>query len=90
VKYFNTDVFLYSFPIAVGVAIALAFSPIFNIREFSIPEIIVFIIISIFASAALATILASYKYPLMLNSWMYRGVMRRLAKKAIRSSTQPT
>ena len=83
---FSQRVFGYAFGIALGIAFAVALAAVIYWDAFSILNVFIALVASLAISAVLATLVASYKLPRLYVERVYRAVMRRLAKKAIRSS----
>ena len=83
---FSTRAFAYAFAIASSIAFAIALAIILTQDVLSILSVLVAVLASIAISAAIAALVAGYGFPLRWTNGAYRTVMRRLAKKAIRSS----
>ena len=85
-KRFNTRVFLFTFPIAVSIAAAVTLTVIIDVRTASGIGISISIILAILSAVVFAGLVASYQLPVRASIWVYRAVMRGLAKRAVRSS----
>lgn len=82
---FNTRVFKYTFPIAVGLALTIALVVVVDVSTASGIDISISIILAILSAVVFAGLVASYHLPVRASIWAYRKIMRSLAKRAIRS-----
>ncbi len=83
---FSKRVFGYTFGIALSVAFAIALAIIVNRDVFDVSSVLLAVLASLAISAAAAALIAAYGLPMCWVNGGYRGVMRRLAKRAIRAS----
>ena len=85
-KRFNVKVFLYSLPIAIGIALSVALVAIIDVRAASSRTVAATVVLSLLSSGAFSVVVASYGYVFSAMRWSYRGVIRTIAKRAIRAS----
>lgn len=83
---FNRKAFLFIFGIASSILFAVGLTIVVNLNLLGFVTVLLAIIFSLLSSFILAALLACYRYPGQLFIWIYRGIMRRLAKRAFRSS----
>ena len=83
---FSGRVFGYAFGIALGIAFAVALTLVVAWNALSALSVVVAVLASLGISVAIAALIAGYRLPLVWSTRAYRAVMRRLAKRAIRSS----
>ena len=83
---FNTRAFAYTFGIALSIAFPIALAIIVTRDVLSVMCALTAILASLAISASIAALIAVYRLPLRWVIGTYRAVMRRLAKRAIRSS----
>ena len=74
---FDKKVFGYTFPIVLTVLASVMIA---------IALTLVNLTLAVFASLSLAALIACYRYPIRWCVFIYRTIMRRLAKRALRSS----
>ena len=85
-RLFSTRAFLYTFAIALGLSFAIALAIAATQGTITAPSVLVAVLASVGISAVIAALIAGYRLPVRWTTWAYRAVMRRLAKRAIRSS----
>ena len=85
-KLFSVKAFLYTFGIVSSMSFSIGLSVLATQGAITTPSVIVVVLASLGTSSVISTLIASYKLPLRWARWVYRSVMRRLAKRAIRSS----
>ena len=83
---FSKRAFGYTFGIALSIAFAIALAIIVNRDVLSVLSVLVAVLASLGISAVIAALIAGYRLPVRWATWAYRAVMRKLAKRAIRSS----
>ncbi len=83
---FSGRVFGYAFGIALGIAFAVALTLVVAWNALSALSVLVAVLASLGISVAIAALIAGYRLPLVWSTRAYRAVMRRLARRAIRSS----
>ena len=85
-RLFSTRAFLYTFAIALSLSFAIALAIVATQGMIAASSVLISVLASLGISAAIAALIAGYRLPLRWATWAYRAFMRRLAKRAIRSS----
>ncbi len=85
-KRFDRKVFLFAFSTALSIGGIVVGVVVVGSSGFTAIRIFLIVVVTILAAIIVATVAASYRILNRVAQWTYRGLMRKLAKRAIRSS----
>lgn len=83
---FNRKVFGYTFGVTLSIAFAVALAIVVTRDALSVLSVVLAVLASLVISTAIAALIAGYRLPVRWANGIYRKVMRKLAKRAIRAS----
>ena len=83
---FNMKLFSYTFGITLSITFAVALAIVVTQDALSVLSVTVAVLASLAISATIAAPIAGYRLPVRCVNGIYRKVMRRQAKRAIRES----
>ena len=85
-KLFSKNVFWTVFGITLSAFLTVSLAVVATRGMLAASNVLMAVLAAVGISVALAALIAGYRLPVRWTTWAYRAVMRRLAKRAIRSS----